>query len=406
MTTYSKKVRKKTFQLAALSALLLTTSGAFAAQSAPVVNGVTQVNVTLIGDNNGECVVDQNQVNAGPVTFNIINKTATAITEIELLSNNRILGEKENLAPGLPAVKFTVTLDGGQYQLYCPGAAKELVNFTVTGKKSSQATDNISSLLKQGTEGYGRYVESTVASMVTAVTKLQSAIDAGQLEQAKQAYAQARPYYERIESDVDGFLLPGYKATDNAGNLDYLIDMRASNLDPAVGWHGFHAIERDLFQKGKIDAQTRSYAKALTENVAELNKQVKGLTYKPEDLANGAADLLEEVQNTKINGEEEAYSHIDLVDFAGNVEGAMQAFAYLQPGLEKIDPALTKQISDQFALVRQQLDQYRDSNSLGGYRPYTEELKAKNAAKLSRTIQALQEPLSHIAEKVATHAGD
>lgn len=406
MTTYSKKVRKKTFQLAALSALLLTTSGAFAAQSAPVVNGVTQVNVTLIGDNNGECVVDHDQVNAGPVTFNIINKTATAITEIELLSNNRILGEKENLAPGLPAVKFTVTLDGGQYQLYCPGAAKELVNFTVTGKKSSQATDNISSLLKQGTEGYGRYVESTVASMVTAVTKLQSAIDAGQLEQAKQAYAQARPYYERIESDVDGFLLPGYKATDNAGNLDYLIDMRASNLDPAVGWHGFHAIERDLFQKGKIDAQTRSYAKALTENVAELNKQVKGLTYKPEDLANGAADLLEEVQNTKINGEEEAYSHIDLVDFAGNVEGAMQAFAYLQPGLEKIDPALTKQISDQFALVRQQLDQYRDSNSLGGYRPYTEELKAKNAAKLSRTIQALQEPLSHIAEKVATHAGD
>lgn len=181
--------------------------------------------------------------------------------------------------------------------------------------------------------------------------------------------------------------------------------MRASNLDPAVGWHGFHAIERDLFEKGKIDKQTQQLAKGLVTHVGELNKQVKGLTYKPEDLANGAADLLEEVQNTKINGEEEAYSHIDLVDFAGNVEGAMQAFAYLQPGLEKIDPALTQQVSQQFAAVRKLLDQYRDSQSLGGYRAYTPALKAENAAKLSRAIQALQEPLSHIAEKVATHGG-
>lgn len=383
-------------------ALLLLTAGASHAASTPAVS---QVNITLTADHGGQCLVDSNKVNAGPVTFNIVNKTATAITEIELLNNNRILGEKENLAPGLPAVKFTLNLEGGHYQIYCPGAAQELVNFTVSGQRSAQSSDSISALLKQGTDGYGRYVESTVAGMVTAVATLQTAINAGQLEQAKVAYAQARPYYERIESDVDGFLLPGYKATDNAGNLDYLIDMRASNLDPAVGWHGFHAIERDLFEKGKIDKKTQQIAKGLVTHVAELNKQVKGLTYKPEDLANGAADLLEEVQNTKINGEEEAYSHIDLVDFAGNVEGAMQAFAYLQPGLAKIDPALTQQVSQQFSAVRKLLDQYRDSNSLGGYRPYTSALKAENAATLSRAIQALQEPLSHIAEKVATHAG-
>ena len=394
-------VRHPALKMSALALLLLTAGVSHAAST----SDVAQVNITLTGDNGGQCQLDTNKVNAGPVTFNIVNKTATAITEIELLSNNRILGEKENLAPGLPAVKFTLNLEGGNYQLYCPGAAKELVNFTVNGQRSAQSSDSISVLLKQGTDGYGRYVESTVAGMVSAVAKLQTAINAGQLEQAKIAYAQARPFYERIESDVDGFLLPGYKATDNAGNLDYLIDMRASNLDPAVGWHGFHAIERDLFEKGKIDKTTKQTAQGLVTHVAELYKQVKGLTYKPEDLANGAADLLEEVQNTKINGEEEAYSHIDLVDFAGNVEGAMQAFAYLQPGLAKIDPALTQQVSEQFSAVRKLLDQYRDSKSLGGYRPYTQKLKAENAAKLSRAIQALQEPLSHIAEKVATHAG-
>jgi len=393
--------RFPTLKLTTLAALLLT---AAASQAAPTPT-VTQVNVTLTGEQGGQCHIDHDNVNAGPVTFTIVNKTATAITEVELLNNNRILGEKENLAPGLPAVKFTVNLDAGHYQLYCPGAAQELVNFTVAGQSTAQTSDNISQLLKTGTDGYGRYVETTVAGMVSAVAKLQSAIAAGQLQQAKVAYAQARPYYERIESDVDGFLLPGFKPTDNAGNLDYLIDMRASNLDPAVGWHGFHAIERDLFEKGKITKQTQQTAKGLVTHVAELNKQVKGLTYKPEDLANGAADLLEEVQNTKINGEEEAYSHIDLVDFAGNVEGAMQAFAYLQPGLEKIDPQLTQQVSEQFRAVRKLLDQYRDSKSLGGYLPYTPELKAQHAATLSRAIQALQEPLSHIAEKVATHTG-
>ena len=189
---------------------------------------------------------------------------------------------------------------------------------------------------------------------------------------------------------------------DNAGNLDYLIDMRASNLDEKVGWHGFHAIERDLFQNGKITDETRKYAAELQANVAQLDKVVGSLEYTPEDLANGAAALLEEVQSNKITGEEEAYSHIDLVDFAGNVEGAQQAFAFLQPGMEKIDPDLTKQVSAQFANVNALLDTYRDHSIPGGYKVYTAELRASEAAKLSKAIQALQEPLSRIAEKVAT----
>ncbi len=136
-------------------------------------------------------------------------------------------------------------------------------------------------------------------------------------------------------------MLPGFKATDNHGNLDYLIDMRASNLDPAVGWHGFHAVERDIFGRQKITPSTKKLAAELTDNVNKLAHLSTSLTYKPEDLANGAAGLLEEVQSNKISGEEEAFSHIDLVDFAGNVEGAQQAFAYLKPGLAKIDSSLT-----------------------------------------------------------------
>jgi iron uptake system component EfeO len=369
---------------------------------APVKNGASQVKITMTGDNGGSCVLDHGTAQAGPITFAVTNKTATAITEIELQSNNRILGEKENLAPGLPTVSFTVTLGGGTYQIYCPGAQKELQDFTVTGKAAAQPKGSTAEILADGTKGYARYVDGVVDGMITAVARLKANIDAGDLAKAKAEYPLARVFYERIESDVDGFILPGFKATDNAGNLDYLVDMRASSLDPKVGWHGFHAIERDLFKNGKITDETKHLASELQENVGRLDKLVKTLEYKPEDLANGAADLLEEVQSTKITGEEEAFSHFDLVDFAGNVEGAQQAFAFLEPGMLKIDPDLAKRVKMQFAAVNKLLDSYRDPSIPGGYKLYTAELKASDAVKLSKAIQALQEPLSKIAEKVAT----
>lgn len=387
---------------ASLTALLIAIPLAAHAQTpAPVSNGASQVNIILTGDNGGACVIDHPTAQAGPVTFAVTNKTATAITEIELQSNNRILGEKENLAPGLPTVTFTVTLGGGTYQIYCPGAAQETQTFTVTGQAAAAPSGGAATILVDGTKGYARYVDEVVAGMVTAVARLKTAIDAGDLTKARNEYPRAHAFYERIESDVDGFVLPGFKATDNAGNLDYLIDMRASNLDPKVGWHGFHAIERDLFQNNQITNGTKQLAAELQKNVGILDKQVKTLDYKPEDLANGAADLLEEVQSTKISGEEESFSHYDLVDFAGNVEGAQQAFAFLEPGLSKIDQDFTRQIQTQFAQVTKMLDSYRDPKTPGGYQLYTAEIKAADATRLSKAIQALQEPLSKIAEKVA-----
>lgn len=377
-------------------------SASSAAGVAPVSNGASQVAVTLTSDGGGTCTLDNAVAKAGPVTFTVTNKTATAITEVEVQSDNRILGEKENLAPGLPSVSFTVTLGGGTYQIYCPGAAKELQNFTVTGKAAAQPTGSVATILADGTKGYATYVDGVVDSMVQATTTLNADIQAGNLAKAKAEYPLARPFYERIESDVDGFVLPGFKATDNAGNLDYLIDMRASNLDPKAGWHGFHAVERDLYQSGKITASTKQLSAELLKNVKTLDTVVKTLNYKPEDLANGAADLLEEVQTTKITGEEELYSHIDLVDFAGNVEGAQQAFAFLQPGLDKIDPTLSQQVASEFTKVNATLDTYRDPSVPGGYKLYTAALKESDGAKLSKTIQALQEPLSQVAEKVAT----
>ena len=169
-----------------------------------------------------------------------------------------------------------------------------------------------------------------------------------------------------------------------------------------AAWKAGPPGERDLWQGGAITPGTKAFSTELVGNVGKLNGIVASLQYKPEDLANGASDLAEEIQNTKITGEEEAFSHIDLVDFSGNVEGAQQAYASLRPGLEKIDATLVHQIDQQFQSVLATLDGYRDPAALGGYKTYTPALKASDATKLTAVIEPLHQSLSTVAQKVVT----
>lgn len=401
----SREFRLGTTALAAmvLPVLPLTACSHSNSGSSPAKAGQTNaIKVTMANrDGKDSCSLDNASVPAGAVTFTVANTNAPGITEMELLRDQRIVGEKENLAPGLDPVSFTVTLDGGPYQVYCPGAATEYQTLTVTGHAPAVPSGTVPSILSQGTKDYAAYIVGQIGQLNDAVKALDAAVQAGDLAGAKNAYAKARPFYERAEASAEGFLLPGFAVGDNAGNLDYLIDMRASTpVDAKVGWKGFHAVERDLWQGSAITAGTKALSAELVANVGKLNATVASLQYRPEDVANGASDLIEEVQNNKITGEEEAFSHIDLVDFAGNVEGAQQAYAALRPGLEKIDANLVSQIDQQFQTVLSTLDGYRDPSALGGYRTYTPALQAADASKLTAVIQPLHQSLSTVAQKV------
>jgi iron uptake system component EfeO len=385
--------------LAAATALTVSACGSHtdAAKNSATstVNGVSTVNVTLANDGGQDaCAVDAKSVPAGPVTFKVVNSSAPGITEMELLKDQRIVGEKENLAPGLDPVTFTATLDGGRYQIYCPGASNEYLDLAVTGQAAAAPTGTVPTILAKGTKDYSAYVVDQVNQLDSGVKTLDAAVQAGNVNEAKAAYAKARPFYERAESSVDGFVLPGFAVDDNAGNLDYLIDMRESTpVDAKVGWKGFHAIERDLFQGNTINPTTKALSTELVGNVGHLVAVVAPLQYKPEDLANGAADLIEEVQ---------AFSHLDLVDFAGNVEGSQQAYASLRPGLQKIDPALVTTLDGQFQSVLTTLNGYRDPGAPGGYRVWTPQLRSTDAPKLTAVIQPLHESLATVAQKVVS----
>ena len=102
-------------------------------------------NVTITAA--GGCQLDTTRFAAGGVTFKIENKDATAVSEMELLAGERILGEKENIPPGLGG-QFAVNLTAGTYTVYCPGANVEKSSITVTGKSATTGDDTLAALLK------------------------------------------------------------------------------------------------------------------------------------------------------------------------------------------------------------------------------------------------------------------
>lgn len=352
--------------------------------------GAKAVNVTITAAQG--CVPDATELAAGGVTFNVTNQDATGVSEIEVLDGQRIVGEKENLAPGLSG-NFSITATSGSYVLYCPGAAAEKTNLTVTGEASAPADQDVAALLAEGTKGYAGYVKTQAGYLVNGVAALQAAIKTGDLAKAQAAYAAARPFYEKIEPVAESFLL-------GTQNLDADIDARAGDV-PAAQWRGFHVIEQGLFQKKSV-AGLAPVAALLTTNVTKLQTLVATQTYQATDLANGAADLLDEAATGKMTGEEERYSHIDIVDLAANIEGAEQAFAQLRPALDTIVPDLSTQVAGAFTALDSVIDTYRSTDAANGNFVLFSKLSSADTKALAAGIAAVQEPLSQVGAKVAS----
>ncbi len=336
------------------------------------------------------CTTDRREFAAGALTFKIKNEDATAVSEVELLSGQRIVGEKENVPPGFTG-EFAVTVAAGTYTLYCPGAQPERTTLTVTGRSAAPGDASVAALLKTATAGYATYVSTQVSALLTATRELAAALHGSDLAAAQRAYQLARPFYEKIEPVAESFVI-------GKDSIDADIDSRAGDV-PAGQWRGFHRIEQALFQQKSL-VGIAGYGDKLVADVRRLQKLTTGLRYQPTELANGAQELLDEVASSKITGEEERYSHIDLLDVANNDEGAEQAFAQLQPTLRKIDPALTATIQDAFAALDKLVDGYRTGANASGFVLYGELTKADKGA-LAAAVKAVQEPLSRVASKVA-----
>jgi iron uptake system component EfeO len=368
---------------AAAAALAACTSTAPATGDA--AGGGGPIAVTA-GDDS--CAVAAAEAPAGTITFSVRN-TGSKVTEFYLYgTGDRIMGEVENIGPGLTRDLIVEVPDGGAYTTACkPGMVGDGIRapFTVTGEATRSVDED--TRLAEATAGYHRWVASQIEALVPKTQEFVDAVQAGDIETAKTLFPVSRTYWERIEPVAESF-----------GDIDPKIDGREDDeRDPGVEFTGYHRLEKDLWVDG-LQPDSAAVGDRLMADLRDLQARVATVELTPVQLANGAKELLDEVATGKITGEEDRYSHTDLWDFKANVEGAQGAVAALRPVIDAKDPALGPVLDERFAAVEALLEEYRVGD---GYRLYTE-LTEDDIRRMAASVDALGEPVSKVAGVVTS----
>jgi iron uptake system component EfeO len=367
--------------LAAAGALAGCTSTA--APSTSAAGGAITVNAA-----DAACDVGAKDAPAGTISF-AINNTGTQVTEFYLYgAGDRIMGEAENIGPGLSRQLIVEVPEGGTYTTACkPGMVGDGIRapFTVTGDATRSVDDN--ARLAEATAGYKRYVTSQIEALLPKTQEFVDAIKKGDVPAAKALYPVSRTYWERIEPVAESF-----------GDIDPKVDGREDDeRDPGVAFTGYHRLEKDLWVSG-LQPDSPAMADRLMADIKDLQARVAPLELTPVQLANGAKELLDEVATGKITGEEDRYSHTDLWDFEANVAGSQAAVAALRPVIDEKDKDLGPALDARFTAVDTLLEGYRSGD---GFTLYTE-LTPDDIKKMTAAVDALGEPVSQVAGVVSS----
>ncbi|SCX58566.1 iron uptake system component EfeO [Klenkia marina] len=330
------------------------------------------------------CDVDATELEAGTHEFTVTNSGSSVNEFYVYAEGDRIMGEVENIAPGV-ARSLLVELPAGQYQTACkPGMTGDGIrtDLTVTGESEQLSDDEA---LQAAVADYTRYVSSQVTALQEQTQAFVTAVQAGDVAQAQALYPVARTYWERIEPVAESF-----------GDLDPRVDARENDVEPGDTWTGFHVLERDLWVTGDL-SQSGPVADQLVADIDELATRVQDLQLQPLDLANGALALLDEIASGKVTGEEERYSHTDLWDFQANLDGSQAAVQSLRPAIAEADPDLATALDQAFAATQAELAQYASGD---GFVLYTT-LTPEQVQGLSDSLNALAAQVSQVPAVVA-----
>ncbi|MCB0932388.1 MAG: iron uptake system protein EfeO [Mycobacterium sp.] len=335
-----------------------------------------------------ECELSATTASTGPSTF-VITNNGTKATEFYVYGEGqRVVGEVENISPGLQRKLVVNLTEPGTYHTACkPGMVGDGIrgDFVVAGQAVQLNTD---AGYQKAASDYKRYVTDQAEALVPATEAFASAIRAGDVAKAKGLYPTTRTYYERIEPVAESF----------PNDLDPRIDLREADLQEGQVWTGFHRLEKDLWVSG-LRPDSAEVADQLVSDVTELAAGVKSpqWTIDPIQVAGGAQELLDEVAASKISGEEDIFSHTDLWDFNANLEGAQTAVASVRPILDQRNPDLSKRIDQRFAEVEALLAKYRSGDGFVLYTSVTDQQRQE----LSRAIDALSKEVSQVQGAIA-----
>ncbi|MGW0419183.1 iron uptake system protein EfeO [Streptomyces sp. NPDC003015] len=335
-----------------------------------------------------KCEISKKEFPAGHVELAIENK-GSKVTEVYVLfPDDRIVTERENIGPGTKQ-KVTAEVKAGDYTIACkPGMKGDGIRQQVKATGGTAAKRD--PRLDAAVAAYRKYAQEQADATLPLAKTFAAAVKAGDLEAAKKAYAPSRIGWERTEPVAESF-----------GDIDPKVDVRADGLEDGQKWTGWHRLEKSLWQDKKITAEDKTLADQLITDLTDWQNRVGKADITPTSMANGAKELLDEVATGKVTGEEERYSHTDLVDFKANVEGAEKSYELLKPVAKENDAALVTELDKQFAALNTLLDKYRADKTSYDFTSY-DKVGDGDRKQLSDGVNALAEPLSKLAAAVVT----
>ncbi|WP_055534462.1 iron uptake system protein EfeO [Streptomyces graminilatus] len=376
-----RAVRLSVVTAAATAAALAAVTGCTEKSSSG--GGDQAISVTATDD---KCEVSKKEFPAGHIELDIENK-GSKVTEVYVLfPDDRIVTERENIGPGTKQ-KITAEMKAGDYTIACkPGMKGDGIRQAVkaTGGKTAKRDPRLDAAVA----AYRKYSQDQADATLPLAETFAKAVKAGDLDAAKKAYAPSRIGWERTEPVAESF-----------GDIDPKVDVREDGLEAGQKWTGWHRLEKSLWQAKKITAEDKSLADQLIKDLTDWRERVGKAEITPTSMANGAKELLDEVATGKVTGEEERYSHTDLVDFKGNVEGAQDAYELLKPVAKENDAALVTELDKQFAALDTLLDKYRADKNSYDFVSY-DKVDETGRKQLSDAVNALAEPLSKLAAAV------
>lgn len=268
-----------------------------------------------------------------------------------------------------------------------PTLLASMIATTVLATPAFAATPTALDMV-QPISDYKIYVTEEVDQLVSQTNAFAQAVKTGDLAKAKRLYAPARVHYEAIEPIAELF-----------SDLDASIDSRVDDHEKGVtaeDFTGFHRIEYYLFDQRTTEG-AEGFADQLVKDVKDLQARIADLTFPPEKVVGGAAALMEEVAATKVTGEEDRYSHTDLYDFQGNVDGAQKIVELLRPQIERQDKAFAARLDRNFATVETLLAKYKTPD--GGFETY-DKVKERDRKAMIGPVNTLAEDLSTLRGKL------
>jgi iron uptake system component EfeO len=269
---------------------------------------------------------------------------------------------------------------------------------TTAGETTTSAAAAPNPLVEKAATEYKAYAVAQIDELVGLVKTFTDAVRANDLAAAQAAYAPSRAPWERIEP------LAGL-VEEIDGKVDARVDDFAGVDDPE--FTGWHRLEYLLFEKNTTEGGA-PFADQLDRDVATLKEQFATIEVPPVDVATGAAELIEEVSEGKITGEEDRYSKTDLWDFDANLQGSQVAIDKLSQALKEADPALLGDISAGFSQIFDTMRPLRRGDGWVLFCTENDQFPSPRCPEVTvppQTIDALKAQLAGLSEKVSQVAG-